>query len=58
MEVAKKSSDDNKGIVISLRLDTDLAQEFRIEAARRGIRLKALFAEMWGGYRDTHNDIR
>lgn len=37
-------------IVISLRLDPELATEFRVEAARRGMRLNKLFAEMWSQY--------
>jgi len=38
-------------IVVSLRLAPELATAFRTEAARRNIRLIALFAEMWANYR-------
>jgi hypothetical protein len=42
-------------IVISLRLDLELAAEFRMEAARRGMRLNKLFAEVWSLYRNAAN---
>lgn len=54
----QEQEDEGKDIVISLRLDAPLAQEFRMEAARRGMRLKALFAEMWAEYRRTHDAVR
>jgi hypothetical protein len=54
----QEPDDDGKGIVISLRLDSAIAQEFRMEAARRGMRLKALFGEMWADYRRTHDAAR
>ena len=47
-KVAGEQEDDS--IVISLRLDPALAEAFKVEAARRNVRLKALFAEMWEGY--------
>ena len=43
---------DPNSIVISLRLDPAMAREFRMEAARRDMKLKKLFAEMWQAYQD------
>lgn len=36
----------HKKTVVSLRLDSSTAQTFRVEAARRGLKLNALFEQM------------
>ena len=50
VEAPEAVEDDRDSVVVSLRLDPKLAAAFRMEAARRGIRLNRLFAEMWGLY--------
>ena len=40
---------------ISLRLHPELVREFRIEGARRGKHLNALFEEMWQLYKETRD---
>ena len=52
MDSAGTDEADPDTIVISLRLDPAMAREFRTEAARRNMRLKVLFAEMWHAYQD------
>jgi len=37
--------------ILGISLPPDLASEVKVEAARRGIRLRALFTEMWGLYK-------
>ena len=41
--------------VVSLRLDEELAREFRVESARRGVRLNVLFEEMWQLYKEKRD---
>lgn len=48
---ATETADDAQSVVVSLRLDPALAADFRMEAARRGLRLNRLFAEMWSLYK-------
>lgn len=36
--------------VVGLRLSTEFAQEFKAEAALRGLKLNDLFQEMWKNY--------
>lgn len=48
-EMADSKKADN--IVISLRLNPEVATAFRTEAARRNTRLVRLFEEMWELYR-------
>jgi len=40
---------------VSLRLEPELAREFRVEAAKRDMRLNELFEEMWQLYKDTQH---
>ncbi len=40
---------------ISLRLHPELVREFRIEGARRGKHLNALFEEMWQLYKEARD---
>lgn len=40
---------------LSLRLEPKLAREFRVEAAKRDMRLNELFEEMWQLYKDTQH---
>ncbi len=49
------AADERDSIVVSLRLTPQLAAEFRMEAARRGVRLNKLFAEVWDQYRKAAN---
>ena len=44
---------DTPSTVISLRLRPELAREFKVEAASRGLKLNALFEEMLQAYRLT-----
>ena len=46
-------TDDRATILVSLRLSPELARAFKIEAARRGMRLNALFAEVWQSYEEA-----
>lgn len=43
---------DTQSTVISLRLRPELARVFKVEAARRGLKLNALFEEMFQAYRE------
>ncbi len=36
--------------IVGFRLETALARKVKAEAGRRGIRLNALFEELWVGY--------
>lgn len=38
-------------VIIGFRLPQALAQEVKAEAARRGVKLNALFQELWADYR-------
>lgn len=55
VEAPEVIDDDRDSVVVSLRLDPKLAAAFRMEAARRGMRLNRLFAEMWDRYREGTN---
>ena len=37
--------------IVGIRLPPQLAYEFKLEAARRGLRVNQLFIEMWNDYR-------
>lgn len=41
---------DTQSQVISLRLNADLAREFKVEAARRGMKLNVMFEDMFRLY--------
>ena len=43
-------ADDKETILVSLRLNPEVARAFKVEAARRGMRLNAFFAEVWRSY--------
>ena len=43
---------NTQSTVISLRLRPELARVFKVEAARRGLKLNALFEEMLEIYRE------
>jgi hypothetical protein len=58
MEIEQESDIGAKRIVIGLWLAPGLAQEFRVEAIQRGIRLKELFGEMWSNCLGISNGIR
>lgn len=47
--------DRQHGIVISLRLEAELAEKFRTEARRHGKKLNTLFAEMWSLYAEKRD---
>ncbi len=51
MDEERRDKAKDGSIVISLRLDPALAEAFRVEAARRSIRLNKLFAEIWNLYK-------
>jgi hypothetical protein len=44
---------DTQSRVISLRLRPELAREFKMEAARRGMKLNRLFEEIFRLYQKT-----
>ena len=46
-------ADDRETVLVSLRLSPEIARAFKIEAARRGVRLNALFAEVWRSYEEA-----
>jgi hypothetical protein len=43
--------DDRETQIVGIRMPPALAQEFKMEAARRGITLAVLFAELWKNYK-------
>lgn len=42
-------SDDTQ--IVGIRMSPALAQELKLEATKRGLTLKALFAEMWENHK-------
>ncbi|WP_146214648.1 hypothetical protein [Azospirillum thermophilum] len=40
---------------LNLRVEPEMAREFRVEAARRGMQQNELFEEMWKLYKDAQH---
>jgi hypothetical protein len=47
----KNEKNDGETQIVGIRMSPALAHEVKLEATRRGITLKVLFAELWEGYR-------
>ncbi|CBW73991.1 unnamed protein product [Mycetohabitans rhizoxinica HKI 454] len=45
--VRKNAKNDDKTQIVGIRMTPTLAQEVKMEATKRGITLKVLFAELW-----------
>ncbi|MCF2132964.1 MULTISPECIES: hypothetical protein [Mycetohabitans] len=45
--VRKNAKNDDKTQIVGIRMTPALAQEVKMEATKRGITLKVLFAELW-----------
>ena len=39
--------------IVGIRMPPERAREFKTEAARRGLRVNQLFAELWQAYQQT-----
>lgn len=46
-KVHRNAKSDDKTQIVGIRMTPALAQEVKMEATKRGITLKALFAELW-----------
>lgn len=56
LQTARKTSPPVKPRrILGFSLPPELAAEVKIEAAKRGISLRQLFAELWGLYKTTKN---
>jgi hypothetical protein len=53
---AARSSDNTE--IVGIRLTPQLANAFKAEAARRGLRVNQLFVEMWKDYCATLESTR
>lgn len=47
----RKDKGDGETQIIGIRMTPQLAQEVKLEATRRGMTLKSLFAEIWENYK-------
>jgi predicted HicB family RNase H-like nuclease len=48
--------ESKKTTLISLRVDPDVARAFKVEAARRDLKLNSLFEEIFRVYKATSSD--
>lgn len=48
--------ESKKTTLISLRVDPDVARAFKVEAARRDLKLNSLFEEIFRAYKATSSD--
>jgi hypothetical protein len=53
---AARSSDNTE--IVGIRLTPKIANAFKAEAARRGLRVNQLFLELWEGYRPKPESTR
>lgn len=49
--VQKRTKNDGETQIVGIRMTPALAQEVKLEATRRGVTLKVLFAELWASHR-------
>ncbi|CAJ0780654.1 hypothetical protein LMG18090_01219 [Ralstonia mannitolilytica] len=49
--VQKRTKNDGETQIVGIRMAPALAQEVKLEATRRGITLKVLFAELWASHK-------
>ncbi|WP_174974635.1 hypothetical protein [Burkholderia lata] len=49
--IRKNSRNDAGTQIVGIRMTPALAQEVKMEATKRGITLKTLFAELWEGHK-------
>lgn len=49
--VRKNARNDGETQIVGIRMSPALAQEVKMEATKRGITLKALFAELWESHK-------
>lgn len=49
--VRKNTKNDGETQIVGIRMSPALAHEVKMEATKRGITLKVLFAELWEGYK-------
>lgn len=50
-EVRKNAKNDGDTQIVGIRMSPALAHEVKMEATKRGITLKVLFAELWEDYK-------
>ncbi len=55
-KTAARSSDNTE--IVGIRLTPQIANAFKAEAARRGLRVNQLFLEMWHDYRAKPESTR
>lgn len=49
--VRKNARNDGETQIVGIRMSPALAQEVKMEATKRGITLKVLFAELWENHK-------
>jgi hypothetical protein len=49
--VQKRTKNDGETQIVGIRMTPALAQEVKIEATKRGVTLKVLFAELWESHK-------
>ncbi|CAJ3630269.1 Uncharacterised protein [Burkholderia pseudomallei] len=49
--VRKNARNDGETQIVGIRMSPALAQEVKMEATKRGITLKVLFAELWESHK-------
>lgn len=47
----KSARNEGETQIVGIRMTPELAQEVKLEATKRGITLKVLFAELWASHK-------
>lgn len=52
-DAAKKPSRSQNAQIVGIRMTPETARAFKAEAAKRGLRVNQLFAELWQTYQQS-----
>ncbi|MGV2293443.1 hypothetical protein AAHK20_32375 [Trinickia sp. YCB016] len=53
VDVRKNAKNEGETQIVGIRMTPALAQEVKMEATKRGITLKVLFAELWESHKHS-----